>query len=93
VLARSFARIHEQNLIAFGVLPLRLNAGDDNPKAELHVGARLHIEGIHRALDEGDPLQVRVDDRPLEVSHRLTPRERAVIRAGGLIAWHRGRMA
>jgi aconitate hydratase len=93
VLAESFARIHRQNLIAFGVLPLRLV----DPTALDGVGseATLCIRGIHAALaGEREAPDVQLDGRALQVAgDGLSPREGEVIRAGGLLAHHRARSA
>ena len=47
VIAKSFARIHRQNLINFGILPLKLaNAADYDRLGQLH---NLEIPGVAEA--------------------------------------------
>lgn len=50
VVARSFARIHAQNLVNFGVLPLRL--AESGPDSEHHFEA-LSLADLHQALGSG----------------------------------------
>lgn len=86
VLARSFARIHWQNLIAYGVLPL---THDDAP--DIPPGATISIAGVREAL-ESEEVEVAVTGRgTLRARHGLSPRQRAIVEAGGLINWLRAR--
>lgn len=85
VLCKSFARIHRANLVNFGILPLTfLNEAD---YAAISAGDRLVIPGIREALAAGDTLKVvnTTTGRELFVSHGLTERQQAIIRAGGLL--------
>jgi aconitate hydratase len=50
VMAKSFARIHRDNLINFGVIPLRFKRGDDYGKIE--VGDRIEVPRILERLTE-----------------------------------------
>jgi len=87
VLARSYARIHWQNLVNFGVLPLRF-ADDEEPALE--AGQRLAVRGIHAAISgEGREVEVEVDggERTLTAVHDLSARQREVLLAGGLVPW------
>jgi aconitate hydratase len=84
VVAKSFARVHEANLINFGVLPLQSADLDvyDRPDAD----AELAIVGDAVAqLRGGDErLSVSVDDDwTFEVAVDLTPDERRTVLAGG----------
>ena len=88
VLAKDFARIHRQNLINFGVLPLRF--ADPSDHARLHAGVTIRIEGAQTALSNGqDRIDAHTDDPEAEIALELnlTPRDRAILRAGGLINW------
>jgi aconitate hydratase len=93
VLAASFARIHRQNLIAFGVLPLRLV--DPAALGEAGRDATLRVAHIHEALaGEREAPEVQLDGRALEVAGgELSRREAAIIRSGGLLAHYRSRRA
>jgi aconitate hydratase len=85
VIAKSFARIHGQNLVNFGVLPLLLcDPADLEP---IEAGDVLRLEGLHDALERRDPLRVHdvARDRYFEVRHDLSARQVRVVLAGGLI--------
>jgi aconitate hydratase len=85
VIAKSFARIHGQNLVNFGVLPLLFcDATDHEPIAP---GDVLRIDGIRAALERDEPITVHdtATDRRFEVRHELSPRQVRLILAGGTI--------
>jgi aconitate hydratase len=86
VMAESIARIHQQNLANFGVLPLTLR--DPQDRERLADAERVKIAGIHAALDDPDQesLEVEVDGgQTIDMHIALGPRQRALVRAGGLI--------
>jgi aconitate hydratase len=91
VLARSFARIHWQNLVNFGVLPLTF-AGDGYDAVE--QGDVLSLSGLRRAVAAGNEVAVHNDtqDRDLAARHDLSARQVEVLLAGGLIPWMRQRL-
>jgi aconitate hydratase len=91
VLAQSFARIHWENLVNFGVLPLTFV--DPKDAAGLGVGDVLSLEGIHDGLASRGGMAVRVvnQSRSIPVSHTLSERQVSVLLAGGLINWVRQR--
>lgn len=88
VLARSFSRIHRQNLINFGVLPL---CGSARDLGVLRRGDTLRIPGVFDQLDAGPDVRVEGGSQSVVARHDLDPDERAVLRAGGLIAHVRSR--
>ncbi|MEZ5333624.1 MAG: aconitate hydratase [Thermoanaerobaculia bacterium] len=91
VLAVAFARIHRQNLINFGVVPLRfLDPADGR---SLGAGDRLVVEGLRERLRRGEAPRVRCGDREIAVEHSLSPRQIDVLLAGGLIASARSALA
>lgn len=87
VLVKDFARIHWQNLINFGVLPLRFrNQGDyDN----LNLGDTLILTNLHDQLVSGDHLTATINEsqKNIVLEHYLTPRQKDIILKGGLINW------
>ena len=83
VVAKSFARIHWQNLVNFGVLPLEFADPDDY--ATLKPGDILHLTDVRAALRDGRALAFAVDDRRIDVTHRLSTRQVDVVLAGGVI--------
>ena len=91
VLAKRFSRIHGQNLVNFGVLPLTFADPDDYDALE--QGDVLVLEGIRDAVSAGEDLTVEVEgkDRALRVHHGLSGRAAEVLLAGGRINWMRRR--
>jgi aconitate hydratase len=91
VLARSYARIHWQNLVNFGVLPLEFTEPDDYDEVE--VDDVVELSRIRDAVQQGDTLAVHSTTRDTEyaVRHRLSPRQVEILLAGGLIPWLRER--
>jgi aconitate hydratase len=86
VIAKSFARIHWQNLANYGVLALEFeNPGD---YATIDQGDTLHIRHLRDALANKDTLQVDnlTKKSTFTVHHRLSPRQVQDVLAGGLIA-------
>lgn len=88
VVAKSFARIHRQNLPNFGVLPLELVNAADYDRIEL--GDRLRLRAIHSALESGSQIQLEIlDKHTVPVVHGLTRRQIAILEAGGILNWLR----
>jgi predicted aconitate hydratase len=83
VVAKSFARIHWQNLANFGVLALELD--DESDYEQVEQGDTLVLEGVHEALRAGDTLSARLGDRDVTLRHRLSPRQVDKVLAGGVI--------
>jgi len=85
VIAKSFARIHRQNLINFGILPLQLV--DPGDYENLERDDDLGIDDLHHRLREGERLKVRNNrtGRICEVEHGLSAREVQTVLAGSLI--------
>jgi aconitate hydratase len=84
IVASSFARIHRSNLIAQGIVPLV----SEEAAGTASVGDDWRIPGLRGAVEGGrEQLPVHVDGQPaLTVSLPLTPAEREVLLAGGLLA-------
>ena len=80
VIAKSFARIHQANLINFGVLPLTFK--DPRDYEMLGQGSELELD-IHN-LDSN--LVLRSGDKKIPLTHRLTSREIEILKAGGALA-------
>ncbi|MGA7134961.1 MAG: aconitate hydratase [Mycobacterium sp.] len=85
VIAKSFARIHWQNLANFGVLALEFGDADDYDSIE--QDDTLRIAGVRDMLADKDTLQVDnvTKDKSFTVRHRLSPRQVKDVLAGGLI--------
>ena len=86
IIARSYARIHRRNLINVGILPLTLVGDAAGTAAE--VGRRWRISGVAAALAAAnDTLTAEVaDGRRVELVLDVSPAEREILRAGGLLA-------
>ena len=91
VIVKSFARIHRTNLINWGVVPLVL----DNPEdfGGIERDDRLRLPGLRAALAAGE--RVRVENARTGVAFTascvLTPREREILLAGGVLAHTKAR--
>jgi aconitate hydratase len=92
VLARSFARIHWQNLVNFGVLPLTFADPADYDRVSQRE--TLSFAGVHAALRQGVSLKARrVDGGSIALRHALSPHQIEVLLAGGVINWLKLRTA
>jgi aconitate hydratase len=90
VVAQSFARIHWQNLICFGVAPLTF--ADPADADRLAQGERLVIEDLYAQLARGREVMARIgDSAELRLRHEMTPRQLDILQAGGVINWLQGR--
>jgi aconitate hydratase len=90
VLAKSFARIHRQNLINYGVLPLVFVDPQDHDR--LDNGDVLRVQDLRRTLARGDEVAFDCQGKirgTISTRHDLTAKQVAVILAGGLINWRR----
>ncbi len=87
VVAKSYARIHWQNLANFGVLALEFADPADYDRVE--QGDRLRLEGTHAALAPGGETALRLRnmtrDQVYDVRHRLSDGRRSAVLAGGII--------
>ena len=83
VLAKSFARIHRQNLINYGVLPLRF--ADPSDYGRLAAGDRLQVDNLRRNLEQGEPIALRCDGLEVETWHDLTTDQIETILEGGVV--------
>lgn len=85
VIAKSFARIHWQNLANFGVLALEFTEPADYDRIE--AGDTLVLERLTDALSTGVELTVRNIDKAEEyrLRHRLSPHQVESVLAGGEI--------
>lgn len=87
VLVKDFARIHLQNLINFGILPLRFAHTSDYEKID--QGTVLSFENVHEAIQRSNRFDVKIkdSDETITVEHDLTDRHIDIVLAGGIINW------
>ncbi len=85
VLAIQFARIHRDNLVNFGVLPLTFLDPEDYNRIE--QGDSLRIEHLTEAIRSASPIDVENRTRGITIraGHVLSPRQIDMLLAGGLI--------
>jgi aconitate hydratase len=83
VIAKSFARIHGQNLVNFGIAPLLFH--DPAERDAIASGDTLRIEGLRDALRSREPIDVAHGDRSFQVRHELSDRQVRILLAGGLV--------
>lgn len=85
IICKSFARIHRQNLINNGILPLELVNEADYDKIE--QGDELAVENIRKIISEGGDIVVKNKTRNLEIPVKceLSDRGKGMMLAGGLL--------
>lgn len=93
VIAKSYARIHWQNLANFGVLAAEFADPADYDRIE--AGDELSVDGLAGALGSGAEFTVHDQARHADVTvrHRLSPRQVAMVLAGGQIPLVRSRQS
>jgi aconitate hydratase len=85
VIAKSFARIHRQNLINFGILPLTFARSADWD--DIDQGDSLEIANARAMLKKPDMLVVanRSKNHEYRTTHSLTIRQTEIVLEGGII--------
>lgn len=94
VLAKSFARIHQANLINNGILPLTFVRESDYD--EIAPMDDLELPGVRQAIAAGQEELTLVDrtrNRTYTVRLPLTERQRGILLAGGLLLYTREQQA
>jgi aconitate hydratase len=92
VVAKGFARIHAQNLVNFGVLPITF--GDPADYDRVEQGDELAIRDVVAQIRAGRDVTVenRTRDQTYACRHRLSPRQVELVTAGSLISFLRERV-
>jgi aconitate hydratase len=84
VFAKSFARIHRRNLISQGILPLRFKEESDYDYFE--EGQKWELPNLRSRLENGDEeIPARSDGTEVTLLAEYSPRERAILLAGGIL--------
>jgi aconitate hydratase len=93
IIAKSYARIHESNLVNFGIPPLRFRDPADH--ARVGQGDILEIADIRTSLAAGTPIRVKDVTKGFEFDaiHALSPRQVEMLLEGGLSAWLQAKWA
>jgi aconitate hydratase len=92
VITKEFARIHRQNLIDFGILPLTFENPADCDQA--FSGDILKFSGLTKELQKSHKVDFRnlAKGRQITAVHDLSARQLDVLLAGGLINWVKSRV-
>lgn len=93
VLTKDFARIHWQNLVNFGVLPLSFTQEGDYD--EIDQGDLLRLVRLRQAMERGDELEIHnaTKNRSMTARHHLSHRQVEVLLQGGSINWMKERLS
>lgn len=86
-LVKDFARIHWQNLVNFGILPLTFVHEKDYDLLE--QGDTLILNEIKAKVKNSNQFSIHLKEQStdIEVSHLLSSRQIEIVLAGGLINW------
>ncbi len=88
VIVKDYARIHWQNLVNFGVLPLEFVHEEDYDMLE--KGDVLRVKNLHKSLPATSAVEVEVKGKGvIDAKHSLSKRQIDVMLHGGLINWVR----
>ncbi|MCR4709587.1 MAG: aconitate hydratase [Clostridiales bacterium] len=86
VVAKSFARIHAANLINAGIMPLTFSDPSDYDKLE--QGDELVLKDIFAGMDKGNIKLIDVTkDLDIDLKCAFTDRQKAILKAGGLLKY------
>jgi aconitate hydratase len=84
VICKSFARIHWNNLINFGILPLTLTRASDY--AVLNTGDTLEFSNVLKGIDTGVlTIFNKSKKKKVEVGLEVSGRQKEILKTGGLL--------
>jgi len=88
IIAKSFARIHRDNLINCGILPLTFKNKEDFNRLEQGDILELNVDNLN-----SDIIEVRNNKKNImfEVKHDLDDREKEIVKAGGMLPYYRSK--
>lgn len=91
VIAKSFARIHKENLINYGILPLTFKKRADYEK--LSAGDVFRMKDVYAQLDTGE-VNVRVENKNIEITALLdvSDFDKRVLKEGGALNYLRNKI-
>jgi aconitate hydratase len=86
VVAKSIERIHADNLVNFGIVPLYFASESDYDL--LQNGAEIVIPGMRTALEKGsEGVRALAGKREISLRMKLSRRQREILLAGGLLPY------
>jgi aconitase (EC 4.2.1.3) len=88
VIVKGFARIHLANLINFGILPLTFVNESDYDKIDRDDQLEFSTAGLEKGSLVLKNLTKKLE---IPVKHALTTRDLEIVRAGGTLAYVKGR--
>jgi aconitate hydratase len=92
VIAKSFARIHKDNLINFGILPLTFESGADYDS--ISDGDELELVGILSGLTSDTITLVnKTSGKEIKVEHGYTTRQVEMLKVGGRLNYTKAQNA
>ncbi|MFQ5464702.1 MAG: aconitate hydratase [Thermodesulfobacteriota bacterium] len=85
VIAKSFARIHKDNLVNFGILPLTFS--DPGDYDSIDDGDELELTGLRKGLTAGDRVTMKNKTKGTEIklNHGFSTRQVDTVLAGGTL--------
>src|SRR5690625_5012976 len=86
-LVKDFVRIHWQNLVNFGIIPLTFR--DVTDYDVLEEEDVLVLKNIRSHIKKTEPffIEVKGKNKKIEVEHALSKRQMEIMQVGGLINW------
>ena len=91
VLVKSFARIHQANLINYGIIPITF--ADPTDYDSIQEGDTLEVTNLAAAIENGEDFSIKVTgqsgSKTIVGKNTMAQRSRDIIKAGGLAAYTR----
>ena len=91
VLVKSFARIHQANLINYGIIPITF--ADPADYDSIQEGDTLEVTNLAAAIENGEDFSIKVTgqsgSKTIVGKNTMAQRSRDIIKAGGLAAYTR----
>ena len=89
VIVKSFARIHWQNLVNFGILPLTFKNPADYDKVQM--GDVIVLKEVPSTIKRGKDIIASIEGKNISIPlvHKMSPRQIEILIDGGLINWAR----
>ena len=91
VVAKSFARIHRQNLVNYGILPLLFVDPTDYDRLEMND--TLRVRDLRQKLESGGRILLESSNAAVETRHGLTSDQIEIILDGGVVNHRRKSVA
>ena len=91
-LVKDFARVHWQNLVNFGILPITFVNETDYDLLE--QGDILVLTNLQHHIRKNEPFRITIKNKGLEieVEHALSARQQDIMKYGGIINWAKSRV-